>query len=61
MEVATGISRGKTKPTSASQLNLVAFWFGIFQRKVLRNASFVSIDHLAGAIQDFTAAYNENA
>ena len=33
-------------------------WFGIFQRKTLRNAS---IDQLIGAIRDFTAAYNENA
>lgn len=48
-------------PTSASWLNQVEIWFGIFQRKALRNASFGSIDQLIGAIRDFTAAYNENA
>ncbi len=48
-------------PTSASWLNQVEIWFGIFQRKTLRNASFASIDQLIGAIGDFTAAYNENA
>ena len=48
-------------PTSASWLNQVEIWFGIFQRKTLRNASFASIDQLIGAIRDFTAAYNENA
>jgi hypothetical protein len=48
-------------PTSASWLNQVEIWFGIFQRKTLRKASFASIDQLVGAIRDFTAAYNENA
>ena len=48
-------------PTSASWLNQVEIWFGIFQRKTLRSASFASIDQLVRAIRDFTAAYNENA
>ena len=48
-------------PTSASWLNQVEIWFGIFQRKTLRNASSSSIDQLIGAIREFTAAYNENA
>ncbi len=48
-------------PTSASWLNQVEIWFGIFQRKTLRNASFRSIDQLIEAIRNFTAAYNENA
>lgn len=48
-------------PTSASWLNQVEIWFGIFQRKTLRNASFQSIDQLIDAIRNFTAAYNENA
>jgi transposase len=48
-------------PTSASWLNQVEIWFGIFQRKTLRNASFGSIYQLIKAIGDFTAAYNENA
>ena len=48
-------------PTSASWLNQVEIWFGIFQRKTLNNASFKSIEQLSKAIHDFTAAYNENA
>ena len=48
-------------PTSASWLNQVEIWFGIFQRKTLNNASFNSIEQLSKAIHDFTAAYNENA
>lgn len=48
-------------PTSASWLNQVEIWFGIFQRKTLNNASFRSIDQLIQAIHDFTSAYNENA
>jgi transposase len=48
-------------PTSASWLNQVEIWFGIFQRKALRNASFHSTDQLIEAIRNFTAAYNENA
>lgn len=48
-------------PTSASWLNQVEIWFGIFQRKTLNNASFSSINQLVQAIHDFTAAYNKNA
>ena len=48
-------------PTSASWLNQVEIWFGIFQRKTLNNASFSSIEQLTRAIHDFTAAYNKNA
>lgn len=48
-------------PTSASWLNQVEIWFGIFQRKTLNNASFKSIEQLSQAIHAFTAAYNENA
>lgn len=48
-------------PTSASWLNQVEIWFGIFQRKTLNNASFPSIEHLIEAIHAFTAAYNEKA
>src|SRR3546814_3161530 len=32
-------------PTSASWLNQVEIWFGIFQRKTLNNASFRSEEH----------------
>lgn len=48
-------------PTSASWLNQVEIWFGIFQRKTLNNASFHSIEQLVEAIHAFTDAYNENA
>ena len=48
-------------PTSASWLNQVEIWFGIFQRKTLSNASFKSIEQLSQAIHAFTAACNENA
>lgn len=48
-------------PTSASWLNQVEIWFGIFSRKALAGASFQSADQLRQAIQDFTAAYNEHA
>jgi transposase len=48
-------------PTSASWLNQVEIWFGIFQRKTLNNASFRSIEQLVEAIHAFTDAYNENA
>jgi hypothetical protein len=48
-------------PTSASWLNQVEIWFGIFQRKALRGASFCNIKQLVKTIRDFTDAYNENA
>ena len=48
-------------PTSASWLNQVEIWFGIFQCKTLNNASLRSIDQLIAAIRAFTATYNEKA
>jgi transposase len=48
-------------PTSASWLNQVEIWFGIFQRKTLNNASLSSADQLVQAIDAFTEAYNVNA
>jgi transposase len=48
-------------PTSASWLNQVEIWFGIFTRKALSGASFRSAEQLTQAIRDFTAAYNETA
>ena len=47
--------------TSASWLNQVEIWFGIFQRKTLNNASFKSTEQLTEAIHAFTTAYNKNA
>lgn len=48
-------------PTSASWLNQVEIWFGIFTRKALAGASFAGIAQLVQAIGDFTEAYNRNA
>ncbi|HEY2534199.1 MAG TPA: IS630 family transposase, partial [Xanthobacteraceae bacterium] len=48
-------------PTSASWLNQVEIWFGIFSRKALAGASFRNVEQLVQAIRDFTEVYNENA
>jgi transposase len=48
-------------PTSASWLNMVEIWFGIFSRKALRGASFKNIDNLRIAIEEYVAAYNPKA
>jgi len=48
-------------PTSASWLNQVEIWFGIFSRKALRGASFMNTDQLKQAIEDFVAAYGPTA
>lgn len=44
-------------PTSASWLNQVEIWFGIFSREALKGASFESIGQLRQAIEAFVAAY----
>lgn len=48
-------------PTSASWLNQVEIWFGLFSRKALRGANFESIEHLRQAIEAFVAAYGPTA
>jgi transposase len=48
-------------PTSASWLNQVEIWFGIFSRKALRGANFKSIEQLRQAIEAFLAAYGPTA
>jgi transposase len=48
-------------PTSASWLNQVEIWFGIFSRKALRGANFKSIEQLRQAIEAFVAAYRPTA
>lgn len=48
-------------PTSASWLNQVEIWFGIFSRKALRGGSFRNQDQLRQAIEDFVAAYGPTA
>lgn len=48
-------------PTSASWLNQVEIWFGIFSRKALRGANFKSIEQLRQAIEAFVSAYGPTA
>ena len=48
-------------PTSASWLNQVEIWFGIFTRKALRGASFKDIEELRQAIEEYIAAYGPTA
>ena len=48
-------------PTSASWLNQVEIWFGIFSRKALRGGNFKSIEQLRHAIEAFVAAYGPTA
>lgn len=45
-------------PTSASWLNQVEIWFGIFTRKALWGASFASPGELRQRIEDFIERYN---
>ena len=47
-------------PTSASWLNQVEIWFGIFTRKSLKGASFASVDALVAHISAYLTAYNKN-
>ena len=47
-------------PTSASWLNQVEVWFGIFTRKSLKGASFASVDALVAHISAYLTAYNQN-
>jgi transposase len=48
-------------PTSASWLNQVEIWFGIFTRKSLRGASFTCKEELTKSIEAFIENYNKNA
>ena len=48
-------------PTSASWLNQVEIWFGIFTRKSLRGASFTCKEDLTKSIRAFIDNYNKNA
>lgn len=47
-------------PTSASWLNMVEIWFGIFSRKSLAGASFGSKEELREQIEAFSREYNKN-
>jgi len=47
-------------PTSASWLNMVEIWFGIFSIKSLKGASFRSTDELMEHIEIYIEKYNKN-
>jgi len=47
-------------PTSSSWLNLVERWFGELTSKRIRSGSFISVEDLKQAIEEFMAAWNEN-
>lgn len=46
-------------PTSSSWLNLIERWFGELTRKRIRRDSFLSVDDLIAAINDFLAVWNK--
>ena len=47
-------------PTSCSWLNLIERWFAELTNKRIRRDSFLSVDDLIAAIEEFLAAWNEN-
>ena len=48
-------------PTSASWLNQIEIWFGIFTRKVLRGAGFENTTRLRDAIESYIKYYNKSS
>ena len=48
-------------PTSSSWLNLVERWFGELDNKAIRRGVFHSVPDLIAAIEEYLAAYNEDA
>src|SRR4051794_1267801 len=47
-------------PTSSSWLNLIERWFGELTSKRIRRDSFLSVEDLIAAINEFLVAWNEN-
>ena len=47
-------------PTSSSWLNLIERWFGELTSKRIRRDSFLSVEDLIAAINEFVVAWNEN-
>jgi transposase len=47
-------------PTSSSWLNLVERWFGELTRKRIRCGTFISVEDLKKAIEEFMVVWNEN-
>jgi hypothetical protein len=48
-------------PTSSSWLNLIERWFRELTGKRIRRGVFHSVPDLISAIEEYLAAYNENA
>ena len=48
-------------PVSASWLNQIEIWFGIFSRKVLRGAGFENTSKLKNAIESYIEYYNKSS
>ena len=46
-------------PTSCSWLNLIERWFAELTNKRIRRDSFLSVEDLTAAIEEFLAAWNE--
>jgi transposase len=46
-------------PTSSSWLNLIERWFGELTRRRIRRDSFLSVDDLTAAINEFLGAWND--
>jgi transposase len=47
-------------PTSCSWLNLIERWFAELTNKRIRRESFLSVEDLVAAIEEFLAVWNEN-
>ena len=47
-------------PTSSSWLNLIERWFAELTNKRIRRGSFLSVDDLIAAIEEFLATWNES-
>ena len=47
-------------PTSCSWLNLIERWFAELTNKRIRRDSFLSVDELIVAIEEFLSAWNQN-
>jgi hypothetical protein len=47
-------------PTSCSWLNLIERWFAELTNKRIRRGSFLDVDDLIAAIEEFLQVWNEN-
>lgn len=47
-------------PTSCSWLNLIERWFAELTNKRIRRGSFLGVDDLVAAIEEFLAAWNQD-